>query len=80
MQFYILMVDYGRDTQKTPHGLEAVVLPELTRREIVEQARDILSRGRNEVAFVKFVDGNFITDCTAEILEEAEQGLLEAAE
>lgn len=65
MQFYILMIDYGRK------GLEAVVQPELTRRAIVEQARDVLSEGRNSIAFVKFVDGGYIEDQTSEILAEA---------
>ena len=65
MQFFILMIDYGRK------GLEAVVQPELTRRAIVEQVRDILAEGRNRVAFVKFVDGNFIEDVTEEITGEA---------
>lgn len=70
MQFFILMVDFGKGPQR-PMGLEAVVQPELTRRDIVEQARDIIKKGRHEIAFVKFVDGNFIDDCTAEIVAEA---------
>lgn len=69
MQFYILMVDYGKGPQR-PMGFEAVVQPELTRRQIIEQARDFLARGRN-VAFIKFVDGNFIEDQTAELMAEA---------
>ncbi len=75
MQFYILMVDYGKSYPgKTgPSGLEAVVQPELTRRAIVEQARDIIKADRNAIAFVKFVDGNFIEDVTAEIVAEASQ-------
>ncbi len=75
MQFYILMIDYGkpRPGRPSPSGLEAVVQPELTRRQIVELTADIILSGRNEIAFIKFVDGNFIEDVTAEILAEAEQ-------
>lgn len=76
MQFFILMVDFGKGPQR-PMGLEAVVQPELTRSDIVAQARDILSEGRNAIAFIKFVDGNFIEDVTAEIIAEAQ--MMEAA-
>lgn len=79
MQFYILMIDYGQDTSKV-HGLEAVVKPELTRRQIVEWAKEVLEEDRNGVAFVKFVDGNFIEDITADIIWEAQALMLEAAE
>lgn len=72
MQFYILMIDYGRDVTKV-HGLEAVVNPELTRRDIINQARDIIAGDRHSIAFIKYVDGNFIEDVTADILAEAEQ-------
>lgn len=65
MQMYILMVDFGR------RGLEAIVQPELTRRAIVEQARDILASDDKTIAFVKFVDGGYIEDVTAEICLEA---------
>jgi hypothetical protein len=68
--FFILMIDYGKGP-KRPIGLEAIVDPEHTRRAIVDQARDILSEGRNEIAFIKFVDGNFICDVTAEIIADA---------
>ena len=71
MQMYILMIDYGTDVRKV-HGLEAIVKPELTRQNIVDQARDVLARG-DSIAFVKFIDGNWIEDCTAEIVSEAEQ-------
>jgi hypothetical protein len=72
MQMYILMIDYGRGPAK-PMGLEAVVKPELTHRAIVEQARDIISEGRYSIAFVKFIDGNYCEDVTAEIIAEASQ-------
>ncbi len=66
MQFYILMIDYGR------RGLEAVCQPELTRRAIVEQACDVIKSADRSIAFVKYVDGNFIEDVTADIMDEAE--------
>jgi len=65
MQFFILMIDYGRQ------GREAIVDPEHTRREIVSQVRDILAKADRSVAFVKLVDGNFIEDVTGEIVAEA---------
>lgn len=82
MQFYILMKDYGRKRadQDGPSGFEAVCQPEVTRRAIVEEVRSILSEGRNEVAFVKFIDGNFCEDVTAEIIAEARSLMLQAAE
>lgn len=74
MQFYILMIDYGRGTLK-PTGLEAVVSPEFTRSQIVSEFRDILIKGDRSVAFVKFVDGNYICDITSDIASEAWAGL-----
>ena len=68
MQFYILMVDYRKVFCP---GMEAVVSPEFTRRQIVDQVRSIHNEGRNRVVFVKFVDGNFIEDVTEEIEREA---------
>ena len=73
--FYILMVDYKETERK---GLEAVVSPEDTRRNIVDEVRFILKEGRNSVAFVKFVDGNYIEDITDDIVAAAEAQLLEA--
>jgi hypothetical protein len=64
--FYVLMIDYGKK------GLEAIVSPEQTRRSIIEEVRGIISEGRNSVAFVKFVDGNWICDVTDEIMSEAQ--------
>jgi hypothetical protein len=73
--FYILMVDFKHGAAK---GMEAIVQPEKTRRSIVEEVRGIISEGRNSVAFVKFVDGNYIEDCTDDIVAAAEAQLLEA--
>ena len=65
MQFYILMIDYGR------RGREAVVDPEHTRREIVAQARDVIAGADKRIAFIKFVDGNLVEDVTADVVAEA---------
>ena len=65
MQMYILMVNFGR------LGLEANVQPELTRRAIIEQARDIIAEGRNSIEFIKLVEGNECSDVTDEIIEAA---------
>lgn len=71
MQFFILMIDYGRDTSKSAHGFGADVQPEFTRQNIVDQVRKVLKEGRNTIAFVKYVDGNWIEDQTKEIIEDA---------
>ncbi len=66
-QMYLLMVDYG-------NAREAVCNPEFTRRQIVEEVRDLIAKPRGRtVAFVKFIDGNFIEDVTDDILQEASQ-------
>lgn len=80
---YLLMIDYGKQPRNGlgPYGREAVVNPEFTRRDIVSEVADILAKPRNrEIAFVKFIDGNFIEDITLEIIEEAEALALQAAE
>lgn len=78
MQFYILMIDFGKGP-KRPMGLEGVVSPEFTRRQIVSEVKDLLASRDRSVAFVKFVDGNYIEDITAEIVSEAEAAMLEDA-
>lgn len=70
MQFFILMIDYGKGPQR-PMGFGSDVQGEFSRADIVVQARDIISRGRYQIAFVKFIDGNYCEDITAEILAEA---------
>ena len=80
MQFYILMVDYGKGPRR-PMGFEAICNPERTRRQIVEEVRDILASDTCEVAFVKYVDGDQIEDVTDQIIADAQLNLLvQAAE
>lgn len=73
--YFVLMIDYGKPyVGKTgPSGFQAVADPEFTRRDIVDQVRDILRKGRNEIAFIHFVDGLFVEDVTSDLLAEAEQ-------
>ena len=67
MQYHIVLIDYGK------RGLEAIVHPEDTRRQIVEQVRDIFASNDLSLVHVKFIDGNYCEDVTADILAEAEQ-------
>lgn len=61
--YYVVMVDYGR------RGLEAVVQPEQTRRDIIE----MIQHGEfKNIAFIHHVDGLYIEDVTMELMEEAE--------
>lgn len=60
--YFVAMVDYGQ------RGLEAVVRPEWTRRDIVEMLR---SGELKDVAFIHHVDGLFIEDVTADLRAEA---------
>jgi hypothetical protein len=71
--YFIVMIDFGQ------RGLEAVVHPEVTRTGILDR---VVSGeyDRERIVFIHHVDGLFIEDCTADILEEAAPRILEAAE
>lgn len=61
--YYVAMIDYGKA------GLEAVVHPEDTRRDII----DMLASGETKhVVFIHHVDGLFVEDVTDELFNEAE--------
>jgi hypothetical protein len=62
MQYFVVMIDYGR------RGREAVVDPELTRREVV--ARVTSGEYRN-ISFIHEIAGATVQDVTADILSEA---------
>ncbi|MFA6984596.1 MAG: hypothetical protein WC213_00120 [Arenimonas sp.] len=66
MQMYLVLIDYGRG-----RGMEAIVHPEDTRRQIVEQVRDVLASDDLSLVHVKEIDGNYIFDVTEEIVDEA---------
>jgi hypothetical protein len=63
MHYFVVMIDYGR------RGREAVVDPEMTRREVV--ARVASGEYRN-ISFIHEIEDRSIDDITEEILAEAE--------
>jgi hypothetical protein len=62
MQYFVVMIDYGR------RGREAVVDPEITRREVI--ARVASGEYRN-ISFIHEVADRTVDDVTEEILAEA---------
>lgn len=61
--YFVVMQDFGRS------GLEAIVHPEDTRRQIVRNLRE----GQyTNVQFIHHVEGGIIEDVTSELLDEAE--------
>jgi hypothetical protein len=62
MQYFVVMIDYGR------RGREAVVDPEVTRREVV--ARVTSGEYRN-ISFIHEIAGSRVQDITSDILAEA---------
>jgi hypothetical protein len=62
MQYFIVMIDYGR------RGREAVVDPEITRREVVSR---IASGEYRNISFIHEVTEDSVGDITEEILAEA---------
>jgi len=60
--YFVVMIE-------TRFGLEAIVQPEITRREVVSR---IKSGEYQDIAFIHFVDGLFIEDLTAELIDAAE--------
>lgn len=69
--YYAVFIDYGR------RGLEAVVQPEITRREVVSR---IKSGEYRDIGFIHFVNGLHVEDLTDELLSEAQEEVLEAAQ
>jgi hypothetical protein len=62
MQYFVVMIDYGR------RGCEAIVDPEITRREVI--ARVASGEYRN-ISFIHEIAGSAVDDITAEILAQA---------
>jgi hypothetical protein len=62
MQYFVVMIDYGR------RGREAVVDPEITRREVIAR---IASGEYKNISFIHEIDDCAVDDITAEILAEA---------
>jgi hypothetical protein len=62
MQYFVVMIDYGRG------GREAVVDPEITRREVVSR---VASGEYKNISFIHEVVDRMVEDVTAEILAAA---------
>src|ERR1700684_1594873 len=62
MQYFVVMIDYGR------RGREAVVDPEITRREVISR---VASGEYRNISFIHEIEGTAVDDITAEILAEA---------
>jgi hypothetical protein len=62
MQYFVVMIDYGR------RGREAIVDPEVTRREVVSR---VASGEYSNIAFIHEIADCSVADITEEILAEA---------
>jgi hypothetical protein len=62
MQYFVVMIDYGR------RGREAVVDPEITRREVIAR---IGSGEYKNISFIHEINDQAVQDVTEEILAEA---------
>ena len=62
MQYFVVMIDYGR------RGREAIVDPEITRREVVSR---IASGEYANISFIHEIADRAVEDVTEEILSEA---------
>lgn len=62
MQYYVVMIDYGR------RGREAVVDPEITRREVISR---IASGEYQNISFIHEIAENAVEDVTDALLTEA---------
>ncbi len=62
MQYFVVMIDYGR------RGREAIVDPEITRREVISR---IVSGEYKNISFIHEVADSSVEDVTADILAEA---------
>ena len=62
MQYFVVMIDYGR------RGREAVVDPEVTRREVISR---VASGEYRNISFIHEIGDRSVDDVTEEILAEA---------
>ena len=69
MQYFVVMIDYGR------RGREAIVDPEMTRREVVSRGA---SGEYRDICFIHEVADCSVEDITADILAEASVPAIEA--
>ena len=68
--YFVTMIDYGK------RGREAVVDPEITRREIVNR---IASGEYQNICFIHHVEDGLVEDVTSELIDTAEVKLREEA-
>jgi hypothetical protein len=71
MEYFVVMIDYGR------RGREAIVDPEITRREVVSR---MVSGEYNNIAFVHHIHDGVCENITDEIAMEVWPQQLMAAE
>lgn len=71
MQYFVVMIDYGR------RGREAIVDPEITRREIVAR---VTSGEYQNISFIHEIADSTVQDITSDILSEAAIPQVEADE
>jgi hypothetical protein len=62
MQYFVVMIDYGR------RGREAIVDPEITRREVISR---VASGEYKNISFIHEVADSSVEDITEDILAEA---------
>jgi hypothetical protein len=62
MQYFVVMIDYGR------RGREAVVDPEMTRRDVIAR---VASGEYSNISFIHEIDDRSVEDITIDILAEA---------
>ena len=62
MQYFVVMIDYGR------RGREAIVDPEITRREVISR---VASGEYKNISFIHEIADSSVEDITADILSEA---------
>jgi hypothetical protein len=62
MQYFVVMIDYGR------RGREAIVDPEITRREVISR---VVSGEYKNISFIHEVADSAVNDVTAEMMAEA---------
>jgi len=70
--YFVVMVDYGPSYigKKGPSGFEAVVDPEITRREVVSR---LASGEYQRVVFIHHVADGLVEDVTGELIDESEE-------
>jgi hypothetical protein len=62
MQYFVVMIDYGR------RGREAIVDPEITRREVISR---VASGEYKNISFIHEIADLAVNDVTAEIMAES---------